>query len=324
MQYKEFVCAIEKKMNKKLEGGKRATLYRTIKNNGTKRTGIMIETPKLNISPTIYLEEFYEYFQKGMSLETVTDEILKFYEDAKCEEPWDTSVLEDFGQIRKKIVYKLIHTKKNEELLRQIPSCPILDMSMVFYALLKADSGGTATMLITDEHLRMWHTDTSEILEAARENTISMPPPELYTMRETVECILHPASCKKQRNLLEICQTERTYNHGREKDGCDTEDYMYVLSNPLRSLGAGCVLYPHVLDKIGQIVGENFYVLPSSIHEIIIVPESFAMEPADMNRMVAEINQTQVAEEEVLSDNAYFYERKTKELTVCPGNGGTA
>ena len=64
MQYQEFVCAVEKKMNKKMEGGMKASLHKTVKNNGTERTGLMIETPGKNIFPTIYLEEFYERFQK--------------------------------------------------------------------------------------------------------------------------------------------------------------------------------------------------------------------------------------------------------------------
>ena len=86
---------------------------------------------------------------------------------------------------------------------------------------------------------------------------------------------------------------------------------MYVLTNSLRNLGASCILYPHVLDMAGEIIGEDFYVLPSSIHEVILVPESNAMEQMEMDEMVTEINATQVAEEEILSNHAYFYERET-------------
>ena len=64
-------------------------------------------------------------------------------------------------------------------------------------------------------------------------------------------------------------------------------------------------------------MGENYFVLPSSIHEVIIVPESASPGYSDLNEMIREINQTQVAEEEVLGDHAYYYDCAKKELRAC-------
>jgi hypothetical protein len=91
---------------------------------------------------------------------------------------------------------------------------------------------------------------------------------------------------------------------------------MYVLSNPVRSFGAACIVYPEVLDMAGQVLGEDYYVLPSSVHEVVLVPVSKSMEPGEMDAMVMEINQTQVAEEEILSDHAYLYQRDAKSLVM--------
>ena len=60
MDYKEFTNAVQKQMNQRMEGGVQASLYTAVKNNGRERTGVLIETPGINISPTIYLEEYYE------------------------------------------------------------------------------------------------------------------------------------------------------------------------------------------------------------------------------------------------------------------------
>ena len=76
------------------------------------------------------------------------------------------------------------------------------------------------------------------------------------------------------------------------------------------------VFYPHVLDMIGEMLKEDYFVLPSSIHEVIVVPESKGLDTEEMNEMVNEINETQVAPEEVLSSHAYYYERKGGQLLL--------
>jgi len=89
---------------------------------------------------------------------------------------------------------------------------------------------------------------------------------------------------------------------------------MFVLSNNLRHFGAACILYNRVLEDIGNQLNEDFYILPSSIHEVIILPISFKPESIELNEMIKEINKTQVSEEEVLSDHAYYYSRKEYRL----------
>lgn len=65
MNYTEFVNAVKEKLTQELNGGVRVNIYTTKKNNATERTGLILETPGVNISPTIYLEEFLNYMKKG-------------------------------------------------------------------------------------------------------------------------------------------------------------------------------------------------------------------------------------------------------------------
>ena len=89
MKYQEFVCAIETKMNQKLEGGAKAAQYTAIKNNGKVKKGLLIETPGVNISPTIYLEEFYQRYLDGELIDRLVQEILNFYRTVKCDRSID-------------------------------------------------------------------------------------------------------------------------------------------------------------------------------------------------------------------------------------------
>ena len=97
----------------------------------------------------------------------------------------------------------------------------------------------------------------------------------------------------------------------------ETKGYsMYILTNCIRNFGAAAVLYRDVLKNIGEYLKEDFYVLPSSIHEMIIVPDSSAPSWRETAMIVKEINETQVREEEVLSDIPYHYKRKEGRLRL--------
>ncbi len=302
MKYQEFVCAIEKKMNQKLEGGAKAAQYTAIKNNGKVKKGLLIETPGVNISPTIYLEEFYQRYLDGELIDRLVQEILDFYRTVKCDRSMDTNGIEHYDSIQDKIVFKLIHTEKNRDLLESVPHIKLLDLSIVFYVLLDVNSQGTATMTVNNDHLEYWDVTEEDLFALARRNVKRLLPAELFTMQQAVDEILRTVPGRRK-NLL-------------NESAAEADDFMYVLSNPIRSFGAACIVYPEVLDMAGQILGEDYYVLPSSVHEVVLVPASKGMEPEEMDAMVTEINQTQVAEEEILSNHAYLYQRETRRLVM--------
>ena len=302
MTYQEFVCAIEKRMKQKLEGGIKASQYTAVKNNGKVKKGLLIEAPGVNISPTIYLEEFYHRYLDGELVDELVQDILNFYRIVKCDRSMDTNDIEHYDKIQDKIVFKLVHTEKNRELLGGVPHIEVLDLSIVFYVLLDVNSQGTATMTVNNEHLQYWDVTADELLALARKNVARLLPAELFTMQQAVDVILCTVPGKRE-NLLNESVTE-------------ADDFMYVLSNPIRSFGAACIIYPDVLDMAGQVLGEDYYVLPSSVHEVVLVPASKGMKPEDMNAMVTEINQTQVAEEEILSNHAYLYQREARRLVM--------
>ena len=89
MDYREFACAVKEQMNYQMTGGVRAQLHTAVKNNGTERTGVLIEAPGINISPTIYLEEYYEDYRKGASMEKIVGDIIAFYGSVRQERSWD-------------------------------------------------------------------------------------------------------------------------------------------------------------------------------------------------------------------------------------------
>ena len=156
MTYIEFADAVEKMMNKKMKGGVRASLYTAMKNNGKERTGILIEMPGINISPTIYLEEYYESYVAGRKIEQIVDDIKQLYEEIKQEKPWDCESFRDYEGVRNRIVFKVINTAKNRKFLRTVPHLAFLDLSIVFYVLVDVSEEGTAAMVVNRSHADTW------------------------------------------------------------------------------------------------------------------------------------------------------------------------
>lgn len=266
MNYTEFMNAMLCEIRGQVDAQVRTELYTVTKNNGTRRTGILFKQEDSNLAPTIYLEEFYQKYLKGQQVPDLADSICSIYQEIRVKKTCDCQNLFDFNHVKEHIVYKLIRRDANEELLKQIPYEPFLDLAVVYYIQIDNTRFGSAAIQIRNEHLRYWRVEKEEIRRLAEKNT-----PRIYP--------------------VQIRQIVR---------------FMYVATNEQCSLGAAVMRYPDFREKVRGMIRGDFYILPSSIHEVILVPESFGLEPERMQEMVKEINQTGVAPEEVLSDSVYY------------------
>lgn len=294
MNYQQFIEEVERRVKEKINGNETITVYihTAVKNNGKERKGITVSEKGIHISPTIYLEEYFQQFQEGKPIEKIVEKILQLYEEVKCSHPCEESLLQNYEELKGKFACKLIHRGKNEKLLNDIPYVPWMDLAIVVFVLLEVSPYGTATVLVRKEHLEIWGLTEAQLFDEAKKNTPILLPYQFCPMRKL---------------LREICPY--AVDEGEEE-----EESLYVLSNKLRSFGAASMLYDGILEKVGQKLGENYYILPSSIHEVIVVPESKSPVKQDLEEMVREINETQVEEEEVLSDRVYYFSRKENRL----------
>lgn len=87
---------------------------------------------------------------------------------------------------------------------------------------------------------------------------------------------------------------------------------MLVITNEQKIEGAGAIFYPGAMDQIGRRMKGNYYILPSSIHETIVVPDDGNMKRQELEFMVKEVNQKQVAPEKRLTDSVYHYDTKNR------------
>ncbi len=292
MTYYQFVHAVELKVREESKGRLDVSVNVALKNNGMVKQGILLKEKNINISPTIYLEEYYQRFLRGERLESIAKEILQIYGKVRFKSPMDANFIEDYEQIRGSIIYRVINREKNQKLLENVPYKAYLDLAIVYYILFDSTMYGTASMMIRDTHLSLWNVDLEEIHKRAKENTKQLLSYDFKTMASAVsEMIGKP---------MEI-----------------QEDILYILTNKNKSYGAATMLYPECLESIGEILRENFYIIPSSVHELIMVRERDAPEEGELVDMVGEVNETQVPDEEVLSNHVYYFDRTDKRLQIA-------
>lgn len=293
MEFTNFTTLVQREVEKRAGENYRVKLNDVMKNNGVVLRGITLMQDDSNISPTIYLNPYYDAYENGdTTLGTVIDEVIDTYERNKINRSIDMKFFLNYETVRSRIIFKLINTEKNRELLRDVPYIPFHDLSIVFQCLVSEERFGNASILIHNVHLQLWKVNARELYECALENTPLLQGYELADMNTVLE----------EMKALGGIDDE-------EIEDMQQEVPMYVLSNKSRINGASCILYKDILKDFAMVVDKDLYVLPSSIREVILLPSDGTQESEQLKEMVREINQSQVEKEEVLSDSVYYYRR---------------
>lgn len=293
MNYQQFVEIMKEKVESLLDTSTSVHVHTTLKNNDRERKGLTFSTAQSKIAPTIYLEEFYSYLAHE-SLDEISEAIVSLYHEINIDHGWNFENIKDFSAMQSKIVPHLIHADKNETYLSTVPHILYLDLAVTFHILFEHTDTGSATIPISNELMHVWQTNPYDLYHFSIRNALFLLPASFLPMNEMVE------------KLIGSCQSHDFF----------FGNSLYVLTNQLGSFGAACILYPDILIQMAGQLGEGYYILPSSIHEVIILPKSQAPTWENLNDMIREINETQVEVEEVLSDHAYFYDAELQLLTT--------
>ena len=270
-------------------------LHTVQKVNGVILHGITVMKEGVSIVPTLYLESYYDELIRGMPLNDVVHRFILEYDKAAIHDDFDISFFEYYEKVKPHLGYKLINYEMNRSLLKDVPHKRYLDLAIVCYCNIVDDRIGKGTILIRNEHLDIWKIEKDILISDSLRNMPVMFPAEIINMADLLkELYDDPAQL--------IC--------GKLP--------MYVLTTRARMYGAAAILYSGQLEAIAREVEDDFYLLPSSIHEIIILPQKYGTDEEYLSQMVDEINHEQVDIEEILSNHAYLYSRFTKDITLLP------
>lgn len=281
MNYEQFVCALMKCTEKKLSESEIVERHEILKNNGVYEVGIAIRSTEKKIAPIIYAEQYYQAYEAGEKMDILAERLLHKSRNAPAPPGWNYEDFFDFSKIKNQIVYKLVNAEQNAKLLKEVPSLLVLDLAIIFYLRISVKGYEGCSVLIRNAHMDLWKISVLTLYQYAQKNTYRRCP-----------CVFRPLT-----DFIEELS-------GEEEGDCP----MFVLTNETGINGASAILYPGMPKKIRERLDCNYYLLPASIHEFLIVPEDESIRTCDLLSMVREVNETQISKEEMLSEHIYYFD----------------
>lgn len=272
------------------------------RNNGQRRVGIMFSRPGQEIDPIIYVEPFYKSVQQGEPLEDVMRKIARAAElGMKNRLPITASQISEYDRIKEYLGVKLVNTKANRRNLKNITHIEMEDLSLIpviRFPMPEKEIYGN--MKITEELRKDWGVSVHDIFEQAWKNE---EPPVLQELGDAA------SFGEDIRDLFAVEQL--------------TNDTMYVLTNRRAIDGAIQIALPGVMEKLSELLPKGFFIIPSSIHETLIMPKEMEiqgseMTPKEMGQMLRVINQGYVEKNEILSDRIYEYDKESGKIRQVP------
>lgn len=292
MNFEEFMAWVKENITSK-DWKKTSQIEISVvkKNNGVSATGLFIRENGQDVSPILYLDDYYIHYQNGELLENIIRNIRADYDEKVQMAAVKIPNLQEFENIRGRVIYRLVNYEKNKEILEDCPHIRLYDLAVTFRWVARIDDVGVSTSLITNKQVKEWGVSVNDLVLAARQNTPRLFPAQIIDMEEMlagmVSFILYPSAIP-----------------------------MYILTNEQELNGASALLYGDILKDFANKKGADMYILPSSIHEVIMIPADRIDDPKKLSSMVHEANTTVVSTGDVLSDSVYYYDRKKDQILV--------
>lgn len=304
MVYEAFLNQVKEQTAKLLGDDYCLSLQKIPKNNGTVMDGLCISRGKTDIAPAIYLNSCYEQYKNGRPISAISAEIVAQYRATPVPAQFDCRELLNFKRAAPRLACRLIHRQSNLTLLKRTPHIPWNDLALVFYLYMEEHESGIMTASVHKLMFDLWDVPIKELAKLALENTRNFFPPVISSIDYVLE------------ELGEAFPGLLPPTHSSFR----SPSPFYVLSNSRGINGAVCMLYPDVLKNFAEGTESDLLILPSSIHEVLLLPNPGAYSYKSLSDIVSYINHSEVPMAERLSNQIYLFSRKDEKIHVVSHN----
>lgn len=283
----------------------RVCIVPVIKNNETVLDALQIYEDGIMQCPMIYLNTYYDEYSAGTPVDEIMRSIARFYVRSRKEDVLlSPEILTDYSSVRSRIIMRVVNWEKNKHMLERCPYRLFMDLAITYRILAAKNEGGISTVLVTTTMMEQWNISESELYDIAMINSVKLFPPRIKNLRTLID------ECTN--SMIEDC-TEG------EISGCCYDEGLYVGTNDCGINGATVLCYPDVLQDFSNKIGGDLYILPSSIHEVILLSAKTDILPETLVSMVTSANASIVAKDEILSDSIYYYCAKDRKIEKYSG-----
>lgn len=212
--------------------------------------------------------------------------------------------LKDFARLAGKVAFKLVNAESNRGFLQHVPHVPWLDLAVIFYLMLDESQYGHMTAVIHNSHMTAWGTSVEELYRLAERNTPELLPIEIRSMDDVMWEVL-------ARHLGDECCEEMLKELLEEPGQVLGTSPLYVMSNTSGINGTSSMLAGGALKEFADSRKADLVILPSSVHEVLLIPREEGLDFTGIFQMVRDVNETEVPVVDRLSDQVYQYCRDT-------------
>lgn len=322
MTYFEFLEEVrEKFLDYMPEAYKNATLMIQKSNKvNQEKDGLIVRGGRdgfrNNILPTIYVNDMYENYLAIGDFSEVMEQAAEVMMNASRRVPFNLrESAMDIDKIKSNLIVCLVNTEQNKEMLKEVPHREFNDLSVIYRWIVDIHEDGVASAVINNYNVQMLSMTEPELYEKAMENTRKKFPMKIRDMEGLISDMIFDDMDMMMDDMDEF---------GREMLQQGIADIlndryssnMYVFTNGPGMFGANAMLFEDQLYDFSQKFGGDFYIIPSSIHDLIAVSPKLCT-PEMLANMVYEVNRDQVDISERLSNEVYFYDSKAREVILA-------
>lgn len=274
----------------------------TLKNNDLIRQGLMICRRGESITPKIYLEDYEKRYKKGESFEQILQEIAVLRVLLDCKDANILPEVMDYASLKQNLIFSMCDPELNRKKMQEYVHTPCGKYAAMYRLVTMTQEVSAASMPITKEHLKVWKITEEQLYK----DTIQAEKRRGFELMSSRELVKEIKNCYTD-ELFEAANLLRSSENVPEDDS-------YVLSNRIKYLGAGAIMNNELLESIGRLLGRDYFILPFSVHELLIFPDVGNQSQEKLERRIWEINETENDPEEIFSYHAVFYDHDQKLL----------
>ncbi len=272
--------------------------FRTVNKVNESYEAITITPVDSNVGMNLNVDRFYHEHERGVVFHELVDKAAEIVRKALDNIPRvDAQSLMDYEQMKDKLVMEVVSAENNRDILERIPHKNMEDMAVVYRFMIDHTTGEQSSVLITNHMIEQMGITAEKLHDDAVRNAPEVKPLIIQGMNEVMAEMMG----KDIEELVDMGLASTT-----------GEEVMYVATVQDKTHGAGVLAYQDFMDKAAERAGGDFFILPSSIHELLIVPDDHTKDFKELENMVREVNATQVEPEDKLTDNVYHYDSKDK------------
>jgi len=299
---KRLIEILKQKFSKKIV----FDYQQVIRTNDSQKPALVVREEGCQVGKTVYLEDAFRQYEAGRDIEDIAEDLARICEvKSDIEDVTGSDLLAKFQDLDYltdgHCVLKLINREKSQKYLEGKTFLPFLDLAVVFCMTVDSKDG-MATVAIPETASQSWGLSLEEAFAQILETTEHQYPVKRKSMYEfMIELLIERLGGIEDLGLNRL----------------DADTPMFIQTNNAGINGATTILYRESLaDFCDEKDVSELFILPSSLHEVILVPKDESMSGEMLQSMVAEVNETQVAEDERLSNSLYLYSRQTNEITI--------